>query len=63
MSKSIIGCDLNERYCQVSFYSEEHQEPQTLATIMYPTPNLYTKAICHESDEMVNLLREFIEKS
>ncbi len=63
MSKSIVGCDLNERYCQVSFYSEEYQEPQTLETIMYSVPNLYTRAVRHESNEAVNLLREFVEQA
>lgn len=29
---SIIGYDLNDRYCQISFYNEELQEPQTLET-------------------------------
>lgn len=63
MPKSIIGCDLNERYCQVSYYSEEHQEPQTPMTIAYSVPNLYERAVCHESDEMVNSLREFVKKA
>ena len=34
MSGSIIGYDLNERYSQISFYSEEMQEPQTLETVV-----------------------------
>lgn len=29
---SVIGYDLNDRYCQISFYNEELQEPQTLET-------------------------------
>ena len=63
MSKSIIGYELNERYCQISFYSEEHQEPQTLETITYSVDNLYVRAIRHESDEIVHLLKEFVKKS
>ena len=34
MSGSIIGYDLNEKYCQISFYSEEAQEPQTMETTL-----------------------------
>ena len=63
MSNSMIGCELNETYCQISYYHEENQEPQTLETIAYSTHNLYMRAIRHESDEIVHLLREFIEKS
>lgn len=63
MSKSIIGYDLNDRHCQISFYSEEHQEPQTLETITYSVDNLYVRAMRHESDEIVHLLKEFVEKS
>ena len=63
MSNSIIGYELNERYCQISYYHEESQEPQTLETIAYSAHNLYMRAIRHESDEIVRLLREFIENS
>ena len=63
MSNSIIGYELNERYCQISYYHEENQEPQTLETIAYSVHNLYMRAIRHESDEIVHLLREFIENS
>lgn len=63
MSNSIIGYELNERYCQISYYHEENQEPQTLETIAYSAHNLYMRAIRHESDEIVHLLREFIENS
>lgn len=63
MSNSIIGYELNERYCQISYYHEESQEPQTLETIAYSAHNLYMRAIRHESDEIVHLLREFIENS
>ena len=34
MTKDIIGYDLNEKYCQISFYSEEQQEPQTMETTL-----------------------------
>lgn len=34
MSGDIIGYELNERYCQISYYSEEQQEPQTLETVV-----------------------------
>ena len=63
MSNSMIGYELNERYCQISYYHEENQEPQTLETIAYSTNDLYRRAVRHESDEIVHLLREFIEKS
>lgn len=63
MQNSIIGYDLNERYCQISYYNEESQEPQTLETITYSAHNLYERAIRHESDEIVNLLKEFVEQS
>ena len=63
MSNSMIGYELNERYCQISYYHEENQEPQTLETIAYSTNDLYRRAVRHESDEVVHLLREFIEKS
>ncbi|MEE1314745.1 MAG: DUF5716 family protein [Faecalimonas sp.] len=32
MTGYIIGYDLNETYCQISFYNEEQQEPQTMET-------------------------------
>ena len=34
MAKDIIGYDLNEKYCQISFYSEEQREPQTMETTL-----------------------------
>lgn len=34
MAGDILGYDLNEKYCQISFYSEEKQEPQTMETIV-----------------------------
>lgn len=27
---SILGYDLNEKYCQISFYNETREEPETL---------------------------------
>ena len=63
MSRSIIGYDLNERYCQISYYNEEQQEPQTLETVMYSVENLYARAVRRENQEMVRLLKEFVEKS
>ena len=33
MSTYMIGFDINERYSQISFYSEEMQEPQTVETV------------------------------
>lgn len=34
MRGDILGYDLNEVYCQISFYSEEQQEPQTMETAL-----------------------------
>lgn len=34
MPKDIIGYDLNEKYCQISFYNREQQEPQTMETAL-----------------------------
>ena len=28
----ILGFDLNEKYCQISFYDETKEEPETLET-------------------------------
>ncbi len=33
MAGNIIGYDINEQYCQISYYNEEKQEPQTLETV------------------------------
>lgn len=63
MGQTIIGCDLNERYCQISYYSEEQQEPLTLENVTYSVDNLYARAVRHESDEIVRLLKECIEKA
>lgn len=69
MSGDIIGYDLNERCCQISFYNESQKEPQTIGTIALEiTKNgqvvydLYQKAIKQEmialkkddSDELEN---------
>lgn len=34
MAGDIIGYDLNEKYCQISFYNEKQQEPQTMETFV-----------------------------
>lgn len=34
MTGEIIGYDLNEKYCQISFYNDEQQEPQTMETVV-----------------------------
>lgn len=61
MSKSIIGCEMNERYIQISYFCEEQQEPLTMENVMYSVDNLYQRAIRHESDEVVRLLKECLE--
>ena len=33
MTGNILGYDLNEKNCQISFYSEEQQEPQTMEIV------------------------------
>ena len=63
MSKCMIGCDLNERYCQISLYSEEYQEPQTYENVTYPIPELYAKALQQESNEAVRQLADFLGKT
>jgi len=63
MRNSIIGCELNERYCQVSFYDEEKQEPQTLENVIYPVDNLYSRAMRMESEEIVRMFKECLEKA
>ena len=55
MSKSIIGCDLNERYCQISYYHEELEEPQTMENVTYPVQGLYEKAIEQRIDPAKDL--------
>jgi hypothetical protein len=59
----MIGCDLNERYCQISLYSEEHQEPQTYENVTYPIPELYEKALQQESNEAIRQLADFLGKT
>ena len=61
MSKSIIGCELNERYIQISYFSEEQQEPLTMENVMYSADNLYLRALRHESDEIMMLLKQSVE--
>lgn len=34
MAGEIIGYDLNEKYCQISFYNREEQDPQTMETVL-----------------------------
>jgi hypothetical protein len=60
---NIIGCELNERYFQVSFYDEATQEPQTLENVMYPIDNLFRKAMRAESEEMIRVLKECLEQT
>ena len=62
MSKSIVGCDMNEHYCQISFYNEELQEPKTLDIVSYPVKHLYEKAVNQESNEDVRGLADFVGK-
>ena len=63
MTKGILGCDLNERYCQVSYYNEEQQEPQTLENVTYPVQNLYEKAVRGESEEALRVLMECVKQT
>ncbi len=63
MSRSIIGCDLNERYCQISCYNDDEQEPQTLENVAYPSLDFYGKAMQQESGEDVRALAEFVSKA
>ena len=63
MPKYIIGCELNERYCQVSYYNEEQQEPLTLENVMYAADRLYERATKRESEEIVRLLRDCVEQA
>ena len=62
MSKSMIGCDLNERYCQISYYNEKIQEPQTVETVNYPVSDLFVRVIRQESNEDIRLFADFINK-
>ena len=63
MPKYIVGCELNERYCQVSYYSEEQQEPLTLDNVMYDADRLYERATKRESEEIVHMLRDCLEQA
>ena len=62
MAKSIIGCDLNERYCQISYYDEELQEPKTLDAVAYPVSDLYVKAVQQDGNEELRSLSDFLGK-
>lgn len=59
MAKSIIGYELNERYCQISYYNDERQEPQTLETI---ATDVYAKALGQEQDA-IRALAMFVANS
>ena len=61
MSKGIIGFEFNERYCQISFYNEEQQDPQTLENVAYPVLGLYEKAVEQSGGDSVRTLAEFVE--
>ena len=70
MSGSMIGYELGERYCQISFYAEEQQEPQTVELLHYPIEHLYAKALRQEKftvgQEMcdaVRMLAGFVAES
>jgi len=63
VSGSMIGCELNERYCQISCFNESLQEPQTYEAVAYPAPDLYMRALRQESHEVVRLLKEFLEQT
>ena len=59
MANHIIGYELNERYCQISYYDEEAQEPQTLEITL---TDLYTKAL-HQEQDAVRALAAFVIQS
>lgn len=59
MPGSIIGYDLNERYCQISFYDEELQEPQTVETVTLPENVSFSL----ENNEAIRSLAKFVEKT
>lgn len=63
MSKNIIGCELNERYIQISHFCEEQQEPLTMENVMYSADNLYFRALKRESDDVMRLLKESVERA
>lgn len=58
----MIGCDLNERYCQISYYNEKTQEPQTVENVNYPVPDLFTRVMRQESNEDIRMFAEFMGK-
>ena len=63
MAKYLVGCELNERYCQVSYYSEEQREPLTLENVIYPADRLYERAVRRESEEIVRMLKICVQQA
>lgn len=63
MAKYMVGCELNERYCQVSYYSEEQREPLTLENVIYPADRLYERAVRRESEEIVRMLKDCVQQA
>ena len=59
----MVGCELNERYCQVSYYSEEQREPLTLENVIYPADRLYERAVRRESEEIVRMLKICVQQA
>ena len=59
----MVGCELNERYCQVSYYSEEQREPLTLENVIYPADRLYERAVRRESEEIVRMLKDCVQQA
>ena len=53
MAGAIIGYDLNESYCQFSYYSDEQQEPVTLDSI----------SLAMDKQENIWQLAKFVEES
>lgn len=53
MAGAIIGYDLNESYCQISYYSDEQQEPVTLDSI----------SLAMDKQENIWQLAKFVEES
>ncbi len=70
MTGDIIGYDLNEQFCQISFYSEESQEPQTMETPMdnYQIPLAIAKqnqtwVIGGEAKRQKNVVEDLYKKA
>lgn len=53
MAGAIIGYDLNDSYCQISYYSDEQQEPVTLDSI----------SLAMDKQENIWQLAKFVEES